>query len=169
MIARPDPDMADGCPEGLYRDRKTGECRRSIEAGRKGTYGEGFLSEPQSEQFARIRREEGKETPQKVDEQMSALNAFQHSTAHHEAAERDLRYAESLNQERKDPPAGRPAMAGGERMAGRCGPGEEYVAPYDKDDGTHVEGHCRKKHDRLTAHDRRVDRKNGRKAAERRR
>lgn len=161
--------MADGCPDGFYRDRKSGKCRRSIDTRREGIYGKGFLSDPQEDQYRKIRAEERKETPAEVDEQMAALNAFQHGTSHHEAAGKDLKYAESLNPERKATPAGRPGAAGGETMAGRCGPGEEYVAPYNKDDGTHVEGHCRRKHDRLTAHDRRVDRENGKKAGGRRR
>lgn len=160
--------MADGCPEGFYRDHETGECRRFIKTKREGVYGKGFLSEPQSTQYEKIRAEERKETPQTVEKQMAALNAFQHNTGHHAAAERDLKYAESLNPDREGMPAGRPGMAGGERMAGRCRPGEEYVAPYNKDDGTHVEGHCRRKHDRITAHDQRVDRRNAKKAGRRR-
>ena len=56
---------------------------------------------------------------------------------------------------------------GGEKrmaMKGRCGPGEEYVEPYRKADGTEVEGYCRKAHDRETPHDKRVERANGEKA-----
>lgn len=205
--------MADGCGSGFYRDRKTGKCVKSITThpSRRGTYGKGFLSEPQQEEYARINQVEKRESPELVVEQTAAMNSW---TAHdkkgkeHQRAHADLEYAEKLAHKdpkkdpRPDPPSGSSSLAwdrenynydvshgnqsGAEwalereryeaskagsrkevrnRMASeKCGPGEEYVAPYRKDDGTEVAGYCRKATDRITPHDRRVDSENGKKA-----
>lgn len=115
---------------------------------RKGIYGKGFLSEPRSEQEASIRREERREGSAKVDEQMSALNSFNHGKGD---ANEDLRYAERL----KD---------GDARHKGHYGLGggritRVHVEGYEKEDGTRVHGYYRD----VTRHDRAVDRRNGRK------
>lgn len=158
--------MAEGCPKGYYRD-SSGECRKSIAIRREGVYGEGFLSEPESQQHARIREEERREGPDTVERQMAALNSFQHGRG---PAHEDLEYAESLNPNHRGEARRKGhAMQGGDRMAGRCRPGEEWVDSYYKDDGTHVDGYCREKREHVTAHDRRVDRRNARKARDRRR
>jgi hypothetical protein len=49
---------------------------------------------------------------------------------------------------------------GDKNMSEKCAPGEEWVEEYNKDDGTHVKGHCRRKHPHLTRADRRQDAKN---------
>ena len=43
------------CPEGYYWDGS--RCRKSITIKRRGIYGKGFESEPQTEQYAKIRKE----------------------------------------------------------------------------------------------------------------
>ena len=53
------------CPRGYYE--KDGRCVKSITIKRKGIYGKGFLSEPQSEQYSKIRKEESKEGPNTVE------------------------------------------------------------------------------------------------------
>jgi len=214
--------MADGCGPGYYLDKKTGKCRRSITThpSRAGTFGKGFLSEPQQEEYRKIDEVERRESPELVVRQTAAMNAW---TAHdrrgdiHRHAHNDLKYAEEIEKEEEpgrerklDPPGparssaesaeawdrenyrydiehgnlsgaewalqreryngesrrkGNANRGGDRRMAiGKCGPGEEWVDGYVKEDGTRVEGYCRRKHDRLTPHDRRVDRENGEKA-----
>lgn len=41
-----------------------------------------------------------------------------------------------------------------------CPPGKEHIEGYVKADGTRVRSYCRDKHEHLTAHDRKVDRRN---------
>ncbi len=118
--------MTDGCPEGEYRDVETGKCRKSIVVKKEGVYGEGFLSEPQKEQYAKIEEVEKKESPAEVHEQLAALNSFESHTPYHEAAEKDLKFSEET-----DP-------------VNKCLPGEEHVERYVKDDGTEVKGYCRR-------------------------
>ena len=94
---------------------------------RKGIYGKGFLSEPQSEQFAKIRKEERIEGPILVEKQMSALNAFQHGKG---PAHKDLEFA---NRKYNDP---------------RCPTGEIWVHGYTDRYGKVVKGHCRREKER---------------------
>ncbi len=169
--------MADECGPGYYRDHETGECRKSITTSteRKGTFGEGFLSEPQDKEYEKIDQIEKKESPGLVVKQTAAMNSWtsrDRKGSEHRHAHSDLEYAEKI-EAREDPGRGSdPGEArreghherGGEMEMEKCGPGEEYIKGYTKDDGTRVDGYCRKKHDHLTEHDRRVDRKNGKKA-----
>lgn len=159
--------MADGCLDGYYEDHQTGKCKKSIVVKRKGIYGEGFLSEPQHEQYAKIRKEENVEPPKLVDEQIAAENSFTYRNPNlHPAANKDLRYAESLNPDRKkDPPAvnsqSRTRTTGGDRMVGKCPDGKELVEGYDKDDGTHVDPYCRKIRNDITPEDHEIFVKDG--------
>ena len=84
------------CPEGYYE--RNGKCVKSITIKRKGIYGKGFLSEPQSEQYSKIRKEERKENPNTVEKQMAALNAFNHGEG---SAHKDLKYAEKIGKEKR--------------------------------------------------------------------
>lgn len=165
--------MADGCPDGFYRDRNTGTCKKSIQTKRKDVYGQGFLSEPQSEQYAKIRQEEKVESPELVDEQMAALNSWtSRDPKNHPAAHEDLEYAESLNPGRNEDPNAMKKEApffgghkgGDKEMPGSCGPGEEFVEGYKKADGTEVAGYCRKAHNNVTAEDREKFSRNGKDA-----
>lgn len=167
--------MADGCPDRFYRDRNTGTCKKSIETKREWVYGRGFLSETQSEQHSKIRQAEKSESPELVDEQMSALNSYTSGDQRlHPAAHSDLEYAESFNGDTRNLDEGFKApkfggQKGGEKgMPGSCGPGEEYVEGYEKEDGTKVAGYCRKVHPHLSEEDRRIDSENGRKSRGRR-
>ena len=45
-------------------------------------------------------------------------------------------------------------------LMGRCPEGQEYVRGYRKKNGEYVKGFCRKRHERITRHDREVDRRN---------
>ena len=45
-------------------------------------------------------------------------------------------------------------------LMGRCPEGMEYVRGYRKRNGEYIRGFCRKSHDRITRHDREVDRRN---------
>ena len=151
--------MVDRCPEGEYWDEQAERCKKSIVVKRKGVYGKGFLSEPQEQQFARIDEVEKEESPAEVHEQLSAMHSFvSHDPKYAQAAERDLKYSET-----KDPTeSGLNQVKGGEKnMSGRCGPGEIWVEGYAKSDGTRVVGYCR----RFTAHDERVDERNGKDAS----
>ena len=47
-----------------------------------------------------------------------------------------------------------------ETLVGRCGEGQEFVRGYRKKDGEYVKGFCRKRHERVSRHDREVDRRN---------
>lgn len=175
-------DMADGCGDGMYRDRTTGKCRKSITTHpeRRGTYGKGFLSESQSQEYEKINEVEKKESPQLVVSQTAAMNSW---TSHddngqvHEHAHNDLEYAESL--ERKDPksdprgrsPGDRPEINRGDArqkgpsnrnggdtgMVDSCPKGQELVHGYKRADGTEVDAYCRDAHDHDTAHDKRED------------
>lgn len=51
-----------------------------------------------------------------------------------------------------------------ETLIGRCPEGQEFVRGYRKRNGDYVKGFCRKRHERITRHDREVDRWNLRKA-----
>lgn len=84
------------CGKGMYYDEKTGKCRKSIQIKRHGIYGKGFESEPQSEQFAKIDKEEKIEGPVTVEHQMAALNSFSHGQG---PAHKDFEYAVKLDHE----------------------------------------------------------------------
>ena len=116
------------CPKGYYE--KNGRCVKSITIKRKGIYGKGFLSEPQSEQYSKIRREESKEGPTTVERQMAALNAFSHGKG---SAHRDLEYAEKIGKDKR--------MKRGSEHG--CPEGYEWVS-HHKRRGHEVRGHCRK-------------------------
>ena len=47
-----------------------------------------------------------------------------------------------------------------ETLIGRCPEGQEFVRGYRKRNGEYVQGFCRKRHERITRHDREVDRRN---------
>ena len=122
------------CPRGYYE--KDGRCVKSITIKRKGIYGKGFLSEPQSEQYSKIRKEESEEGPNTVERQMAALNAFSHGKG---SAHRDLEYAEKIGKEKR--------LSRGSEHG--CPEGYEWVSPhYRRKTGTahkqHVNGHCRR-------------------------
>ena len=122
------------CPKGYYE--KDGRCVKSISIKRKGIYGKGFLSEPQSEQYSKIRKEERKEGSVTVERQMAALNAFSHGEG---SAHKDLEYAKKIGSEER-------LRKGSEHG---CPEGYEWVsAHYRRKSGTthkaRVEGHCRK-------------------------
>ena len=116
------------CPKGYYE--KDGRCVKSITIKRKGIYGKGFLSEPQSEQYSKIRKEESKEGPNTVERQMAALNAFSHGKG---SAHRDLEYAKKVGKEKR--------LSRGSEHG--CPEGYEWVSPH-KRRGHEVSGHCRR-------------------------
>ena len=116
------------CPKGYYE--KDGRCVKGIIIKRHGIYGKGFLSEPQSQQYSKIRKEEKIENPNLVEKQMSALNAFNHSTG---SAHKDLLYAEKIGKKQR--------MQNGRDH--KCPSGFEWVSPH-KRMGYHVKGHCRR-------------------------
>jgi len=116
------------CPKGYYE--KDGRCVKSISIKRKGIYGKGFLSEPQSEQYAKIRKEEKIEGSATVERQMAALNAFSHDKG---SAHKDLEYAKKIGQEER-------YRKGREHG---CPEGYEWVSPHERS-GRRVSGHCRK-------------------------
>ena len=115
--------MTNNCPKGYYWNGK--KCQKSITIKRKGIYGKGFLSESQSEQYAKIRKEERIESPILVEKQMLALNAFQHDNG---SVHKDLEYAKKEVQF-QDP---------------RCSDGEIWVHGYTDRYGKVVRAHCRK-------------------------
>ncbi len=47
-----------------------------------------------------------------------------------------------------------------ETLVGRCPEGMEFVSGYRKKNGEYVQGFCRRRHERITAHDRSVDHRN---------
>ena len=47
-----------------------------------------------------------------------------------------------------------------ETLIGRCPEGQKFVRVYRKRNGEYVKGFCRKRHERITRHDREVDRRN---------
>ena len=116
------------CPKGYYK--KNGKCVKGIVIKRKGIYGKGFLSEPQSEQYSKIRKEESKEGPTTVEEQMAALNAFRHG---HGSAHKDLEYAKKIGREKR--------LSKGSEHG--CPEGYEWVSSH-KRNGHRIRGHCRK-------------------------
>lgn len=74
--------------------------KERIRIKRKGVYGEGFLSEPQSEQYRKIDQVEKKESPELVHEQLSALHSFNSKNPKmRERAEKDLKYSEKTDSE----------------------------------------------------------------------
>lgn len=117
-----------GCPKGYYWDGE--KCRKSITIRRKGIYGKGFLSEPQSQQYAKIREEEKKENPITVERQMAALNAVSHGKTKG-IAHKDLEYAKKLTNSH---PQGDP----------RCPEGYVWVRGFKDHYGRIVKSHCRK-------------------------
>ena len=120
------------CPKGYYE--KNGRCVKSITIKRKGIYGKGFLSEPQSEQYSKIRREEKIEGPTTVERQMAALNAFQHN---HGSAHKDLEYAKKIAHEKPE--------LGHHGINAPCPSGSYYVGThYKKVNGktVTVQSHC---------------------------
>ena len=116
------------CPKGYYE--KDGRCVKSITIKRKGIYGKGFLSEPQSEQYSKIRKEEKIENPDLVEKQMGALNAFSHSQG---SAHKDLLYSEKIGKNKRL----------NDGKSHNCPSGYEWILPY-KRMGYQVKGHCRK-------------------------
>ena len=116
------------CPKGYYE--KDGRCVKSITIKRKGIYGKGFLSEPQSEQYSKIRKEESREGPNTVEKQMAALNAFSHGKG---SAHRDLEYAKKVGENKR--------MKRGSEHG--CPEGYEWVSSH-KRRGHDVRGHCRR-------------------------
>ena len=116
------------CPKGYYE--KDGKCVKSIRIKRQGIYGRGFLSEPQSQQYAKIRKEERIEGSNLVEKQMAALNAFSHGKG---SAHKDLEYAEKLGKSEREESG----------IDHGCPEGYEWVSSYIRD-GHRVEGHCRK-------------------------
>ena len=116
------------CPKGYYE--KDGRCVKSITIKRKGIYGKGFLSEPQSEQYSKIRKEEKIENPDLVEKQMGALNAFSHSQG---SAHKDLLYSEKIGKNKR--------LDNGEKH--NCLSGYEWISPHQRM-GHKVKGHCRK-------------------------
>ena len=116
------------CPEGYYE--KNGRCVKSIRMKRKGIYGKGFLSEPQSEQYSKIRKEEQKENPNTVEQQMAALNAFQHGKG---SAHKDLEYAKKIGREKR--------IERGKEHG--CPEGYVWISSHRRN-GHDIMGHCRK-------------------------
>ena len=47
-----------------------------------------------------------------------------------------------------------------QKLVGRCPDRQEFVRGYKKKNGEYVQGFCRKKHERVTRHDKKVDRRN---------
>lgn len=90
---------------GEYYDEQTGTWKKKIRIRHPGIYGKNFLSKPQPQQYSEIRREEKVESPQEVDEQMSALNSYTYRDSKniHQSANKDLKYAERFR--KGDPPA----------------------------------------------------------------
>lgn len=157
---------------------------------RKGAYGEGFLSEPQSEQYRKIdltadgtdldspeygvdghvRLHEGKIEvsvfDRKVDDPDEAWIATEEFDDTPEGIGEANRFLteEGFNAELMDETEGERrtnhAKGGDKEMSERCGRGEEWVEAYTKEDGTQVKGHCRRIHPRLTGEDRRQDARN---------
>ena len=116
------------CPEGYYE--KNGRCVKSIRMKRKGIYGKGFLSEPQSEQYSKIRKEEQKENPNTVERQMAALNAFQHGKG---SAHKDLEYSKKIGRENR--------IERGKEHG--CPEGYVWISSHRRN-GHDIIGHCRK-------------------------
>ena len=117
------------CPKGYYE--KNGRCVKGIVMKRSGIYGTGFLSRPQSQQYAKIREVEKTESPNLVTQQMAALNAFQHNKG---SAHKDMEYAKKLGREKR-------LNAGREH---ECPEGAEWVSSHTrKKSGREVHGYCR--------------------------
>lgn len=116
------------CPKGYYK--KDGRCVKGIVIKRHGIYGKGFLSEPQSEQYSKIRKEEKIENPDLVEKQMGALNAFNHNQG---SAHKDLLYSEKIGKNKR--------LDNGKNH--NCPSGYEWVSQH-KRMGYQVKGHCRK-------------------------
>ena len=115
------------CPKGYYE--KDGRCVKGIVIKRHGIYGTGFLSRPQSQQYSKIRKEEKIEGSNLVEKQMSALNAFNHSTG---SAHKDLLYAEKIEHSKQNQLSNKD-----------CPSGYIYVSPY-KRNGRLIKAHCRR-------------------------
>lgn len=82
-------------PKGFYY--RDGKLRKGIVIKRPGLYGSGFMSRPKAARFAKIRAEERKEGPKRVDEQMAAMRSFTYRNPKlSKVGEQDLKYAESL-------------------------------------------------------------------------
>jgi hypothetical protein len=130
-------------------------AKERIRIKRKGVYGEGFLSEPQSEQYRKIDQVEKKESPELVHEQLSALHSFNSKNPRmRERAEKDLKYSEKTDptksgrwKKNKTRIGDRPIdvfREGGNYKNYGCKEGEYYVASYWMEDDTFVHGYCRK-------------------------
>lgn len=109
---------------------------------------EGYhLNEPTSERHAALLRADRIYGKAKVDQKLSALNRW---NSHNPAKKRVVRSDLSWNEEQ----GGRGTPQEVNRM------GKVWVEPYTRADGTRVKGH----YATITARDRAVDRRNGRKA-----
>lgn len=125
------------CPKGYYWDGS--KCKKSITIKKKGIYGKGFLSEPRSEQEAKIRKEAKIEGPVTVEKQMAALNAFSHNKGE---AHKDLEYAEKIVHQQ---PGAMGLEAYKKKYYGDhliCGPGEHLVRGFERKNKTFVNPHC---------------------------
>jgi hypothetical protein len=114
------------CPPGYYWTGKT--CKKSIELKRENVYGKGFLSEPQTQQYKKIKKEAKIEGPVEVEHQMSALNAFSHNKG---SAHKDLEFAEKIAHEE------------GHGRQDLCSPGHHKVKGFWSKHG-YVRPHCAK-------------------------
>lgn len=126
------------CPEGYYWDGS--RCRKSITIKRRGIYGKGFESEPQTEQYAKIRKEARIEGPITTERQMAALNAFAHNKG---SAHKDLEYAKKIA--RKSGEEGRPHKYEGYTKIQCEEAGGIWIKAHRKTRGIRVSGYCRRR------------------------
>ena len=126
------------CPKGYYWDGS--RCRKSITIKRKGIYGKGFLSEPRSEQEAKIRKEARMEGPITTERQMAALNAFSHNKG---SAHKDLEYANKIAMQSGE--EGKSSRYEGYTKIQCEEAGGIWVKAHRKTRGIRVTGYCRRK------------------------
>ncbi|MHB8559601.1 MAG: hypothetical protein ACYDAP_00320 [Thermoplasmataceae archaeon] len=126
------------CPKGYYWDGS--RCRKSITIKRRGIYGKGFESEPQTEQYAKIRKEARIEGAVKTERQMAALNAFAHNKG---SAHKDLEYAKKIA--RKSGEEGRPPEFEGYTRIQCEEAGGIWIKAHRKTRGIRVSGYCRRR------------------------
>jgi hypothetical protein len=117
------------CPEGYYWNGK--RCQKKIVIKEQGIYGKGFLSEPRSEQEAKIRKESRIEGSVEAEKQMAALNAFSHNKG---SAHKDMEYAKKMGMDKR-------LKSGKEH---NCPEGYEWVSSHSRRTGYRVNGYCRK-------------------------
>ena len=129
------------CPKGYYWNGE--KCQKSITIKRnKGIYGKGFLSEPKSEQHAKIRKEDKIEGNALVDKQMAALNAFSRNTYNKKITQENLKYAEM--QPKRDISKSLEKHNVYNVQDPRCPNGQIWVHGYTDRYGKVVKSHCRK-------------------------